>query len=64
MRFPQDKSARPAKRNRKQVARAFEMCMPPEQDENPKLSLAQLEDAVKLILEYEDCFVMVSGKVS
>jgi len=37
--------------------------LPPEQDDKPTLSLAQLEEAVKLILKYEDCFVGASGKV-
>ena len=37
--------------------------LPPEQDDKFTLSLAQLDDAIKLILKYEDCFVGASGKV-
>ena len=37
--------------------------MPPEQGDKITLSFAQLEDAVELILKYEDCFVGASGKV-
>ena len=37
--------------------------LPPEQDDKTHLSLALLDDAVKLILKYEDCFVRARGKV-
>ena len=37
--------------------------LPPEQDDKTHLSLAQLDDAIKLILKYEDCFVRASSKV-
>ena len=36
--------------------------LPPEGDNKNKLSLTQLEDAVKLLLKYEDCFVGASIK--
>ena len=37
--------------------------MPPEEDDKTKLSLTQLDEALKLILKYEDCFVRASSKV-
>ena len=37
--------------------------MPPEEDDRTKLSLIQLDDAVKLVLKYEDFFVGAIGKV-
>ena len=37
--------------------------LPPEQDDKFTLSFAQLDDAVKLILKYDYCFVGASSKV-
>ena len=37
--------------------------LPPEGDSNNNLSLPQLDDAVKLLLIYDDCFVGASDKV-
>ena len=37
--------------------------LPPEGDSNNTLSISRLEEATKLILDYEDCFVGARGKV-
>ena len=37
--------------------------LPPEGESNDTLSISKLEEATKLILNYEDCFVGASDKV-
>ena len=37
--------------------------LPSEEDSNNTLSLAQPEEAVRILLKYEDCFVGACGKV-
>ena len=46
-----------------QLPNHLQCVLPSEGDSNNTLSLAQMEDAVRLLLKYEDCFVGASGKV-